>query len=202
MSDFIRVEIDDRQVQEKLKKLAKKVSDLTPFFREAAGILAEAVDVNFEGEGRPERWRPLASATIKARSRKGHWPGPILNVSGSRGLVGSITRHYDAHSAIVGTNKVYGPIHQFGGEIQVGARTQNIHLRTEHFDARSGRWAEGGKEGARQRTRFARSLNATHGMKVDVGAHTVKIPARPFLALDDDDRQELLDAMRRHLSRQ
>lgn len=122
MSDFIRAEIDDRQIQETLRKLAKKVSDLTPFFREAAGILAEAVDENFEGEGRPERWRPLAPATIKARSRKGHWPGMILNISGSRGLVGSITRHYDAHSAIVGTNKVYGPIHQFGGRTGRGRR--------------------------------------------------------------------------------
>lgn len=148
MTDFIQVSIDDRELQRTLKRLERRVADLTPFFREAAGILAESVDANFEAEGRP-KWRPLAPSTIRQREKKGHWPGPILAVRGD--LVRSITRHYDAHSAVVGTNKIYARIHQLGGF-------------------------------------------AGRGRKV-------VIQARPFLTLGDDERGDLLEAMRRHLSR-
>jgi phage virion morphogenesis protein len=116
---MIEIKIDDRELQRTLHRLARRVSDLTPFFLEAEGILAESVDANFEAEGRP-KWRPLAPSTIKQRAKRGHSPGPILAVRGD--LARSITRHHDAHSAVVGTNKVYARIHQFGGWAGRGQR--------------------------------------------------------------------------------
>lgn len=56
----------------------------------------------------------LAKPTVKQRSKKGYWPGRILQVRGE--LAASITSKYDENSAVVGTNKAYAAIHQFGGD--------------------------------------------------------------------------------------
>lgn len=125
MSEFIEVKIDDKQLQQALKKLTDKTSDLRPLMQNIAGALEDSVEENFEKEGRP-KWQKLAKSTIKQRSKKGHWPGRILQVQGD--LASSITSYYDSNSAIVGTNKVYAAVHQFGGKagrnkkVQIPAR--------------------------------------------------------------------------------
>jgi phage virion morphogenesis protein len=81
--------------------------------RVAAGIMADSVEENFEGQGRP-KWRSLAASTVRQRSKEGSWPGKILQRSGS--LAQSVTRHSDATSATVGTNKNYAAIQHFGGQ--------------------------------------------------------------------------------------
>ena len=75
--------------------------------------MMDSVEENFEKESRPDKWTPLAKPTIKQRTKKGYWPGRILQVRGD--LAASITSKYDENSAVVGTNKVYAVIHQFGG---------------------------------------------------------------------------------------
>lgn len=113
MSDFIEIKIDDKQLQQALNRLADKTSDLRPLMQNIAGILEDSVEENFEQEGRP-KWKELAKPTIKQRRKKGYWPGRILQMRGE--LASSITSSYDSNSAIVGTNKVYAAIHQFGGK--------------------------------------------------------------------------------------
>lgn len=56
--------------------------------------------------------------------------GKTLVLEGERGgLLGSITHQVDGDSVQVGTNKVYGRIHQFGGTIQRrGAHAVPLHL--------------------------------------------------------------------------
>ena len=110
---MIEIKIDDKEVISLLKKLSKKVNDMTPVMQIIAGIMHDAVEENFEKEGRP-KWPSLAPATIKQRAKKGHWPGKILQQSGQ--LAASISRRATSNSAIVGTNKVYAAIHQFGGK--------------------------------------------------------------------------------------
>jgi len=79
-----------------------------------AGFMADSVEENFKQEGRPEQWVELAESTIKQRKKKGYWPGKILQMRGE--LAASITSAYDETSAVVGTNKEYAAIHQFGGQ--------------------------------------------------------------------------------------
>lgn len=113
MSDFIEVKIDDKQLQQALNKLTDKCSDLRPLMQNIAGTLEDSVEENFENEGSP-KWKELSKVTIKQRKKKGYWPSRILQVSGE--LASSITSSYDSSSAVVGTNKVYATIHQFGGK--------------------------------------------------------------------------------------
>jgi phage virion morphogenesis protein len=113
MSDPIEIKIDDKEIQQLLNKLAAKTKNLRPLMKNIAGIMMDGVEENFDKEGRPDKWTPLAKSTIKQRTKKAYWPGKILQMRGE--LAASITSKYDDNSAIVGTNKVYAAIHQFGG---------------------------------------------------------------------------------------
>lgn len=96
--------------------------------------MADAVEENFKQEGRPE-WTKLKDSTIKLRTQKGYWPGKILQTRGE--LAASITSNYDESSAIVGTNKVYAAIHQFGGDAGRNKKTKieaRPYLKLEEKD--------------------------------------------------------------------
>lgn len=78
-------------------------------------------------------------------------------------LKASVVQLYDPTSAVVGTNLVYAAIHQFGGK----TRPHVIRARNKkalHFNGR-----------------FAKSVNHPGS----------DIPARPFLALTEEDSVEL-----------
>ncbi|OGI31331.1 MAG: phage virion morphogenesis protein [Candidatus Melainabacteria bacterium RIFOXYA12_FULL_32_12] len=113
MNDFIEIRVDNEELQRALNQLTQKTSNLRPLMRNIAGILEDSVEENFDKEGRSDKWTLLAKSTIKQRTKKGYWPGKILQMRGE--LAASITSKYDDNSATVGTNKVYAAIHQFGG---------------------------------------------------------------------------------------
>lgn len=118
---MIEIKIDDKDVKGLLNELLNRVKDLSPVMRNIAGIMHNAVEENLKQEGRP-KWKPLSSKTIKAREKKGYWPGKILQMRGE--LASSITSKYDSSSAMVGTNKVYAGIHQFGGKAGRGRKVE------------------------------------------------------------------------------
>ncbi len=126
MSDPIEIRIEDRELTSLLFKLSQKAVNTAPLMRNIAGIMQDSVEENFEKEGRPDKWQKLKPSTIKQRTKKGYWPGRILQRRGE--LAASITSKYDKHSAIVGTNKIYAAIHQFGGDAGRGGKVK-IHAR-------------------------------------------------------------------------
>jgi len=113
MDEPIEIKIDNKELNQVLDKLFEKTTDLKPLMKSIAGTMADAVEENFKQEGRPE-WAKLKDSTIKLRTQKGYWPGKILQMRGE--LAASITSNYDESSALVGTNKEYAAIHQFGGK--------------------------------------------------------------------------------------
>ncbi len=115
---MFEIKVDDRGVAQVLRKLVKKAEDLSPVMSTIAGIMADAVEENFEKEG--PGWSKLAASTVRQRARKGHWPGKMLQVSGQ--LAASISKKWDSRSARVGTNKAYGAIQHLGGKAGRGHR--------------------------------------------------------------------------------
>lgn len=77
----------------------------------------------------------------------------------------------------VGTNVIYAAIHQLGGTINIPARQQELHFRT---NKRTGQ------------QRFSKAKRATSSKTASIGAHTVTMPARPWLGIDDDDAREII----------
>lgn len=122
MSEPIEIRIDDAELQKNLQRLAERAENLRPLMKNIAGIMEDSVEENFKQEGRPDKWQKLAKSTIKQRTKKGHWPGRILQVRGE--LASSITSYYDSYSAVVGTNKVYAAIHQLGGNAGRGKKVK------------------------------------------------------------------------------
>ena len=135
--------------EDKLNNLRNKLSNMRPVLAGISNMMLDAVERNFANETDPEtglRWTPLAASTQRQRARKGK-TGKILQVTG--GLVASITPQYGNDYALVSTNKVYAPIHQFGGE--------------------AGR------------------------------NHKTSIPARPYLALSRQDKEDIVEAVKDYL---
>lgn len=115
----LTLRVDDTTLNAAFARLGNR--DLTPLMRSIAGIMADAVEENFAQEGRP-KWLPLKPSTIKQRTRRGYWPGRILQQRGQ--LAASISAQSDATSAVVGTNLVYAAIHQLGGYAGRGRKTR------------------------------------------------------------------------------
>lgn len=169
MPDNIKIEINDEELIKELKRLAAKTKDMTPIMRKISAKMHYAVEENFATEGARlgKNWADLNHFTKEQRSNLGKYPGAILNRSGSSGLIGSITSRYDNNSAMVGTNKVYAAIHQFGGTIKPKkGQYLTIPIKTK------------GKK------------------KKFIKLKQVRIPARPFLALNNDDVNNILKIVR------
>lgn len=122
MDKPIEIKIDNKELNQVLDRLFEKTSNLRPLMKNIAGIMADAVEENFKQEGQPDKWEELKKVTIKIRSKKGYWPGKILQMRGE--LAASITSEYSESSAIVGTNKSYAAIHQFGGKAGKGKKAK------------------------------------------------------------------------------
>ncbi|OHD80493.1 MAG: phage virion morphogenesis protein [Spirochaetes bacterium RIFOXYC1_FULL_54_7] len=103
-----------------LPKVAGAMRDLTPCMRQVAGILMDSMEENFAQQGRP-KWTALKASTIRQRVKLRKWPGQIL-IRSQAGLKASISTRSDANSATIGTNKVYGRIHQKGGQAGRGRK--------------------------------------------------------------------------------
>ncbi len=135
MSDNIEIRIDNKAVEEALLKVASKCEDLRPLMKNIAGIMADAVEENFEQEGQPDKWQELAESTIKKRKKAKHWPGKILQVEGQ--LTTSVTTQYDNESAVIGSNLAYAAIHQLGGQAGKGKKVSipaRPYLKIENIE--------------------------------------------------------------------
>lgn len=121
---MITLRVDDSKVIALLGDLKARAGNVRPVMSEIGDIVISSVEKNIEVGGRyssPEswkggtrKWKGLSSATIKQRTKKGYWPGKILQQTGS--MAGSLSKKVGNNSVIVGTNKVYGAIQQFGGK--------------------------------------------------------------------------------------
>lgn len=104
---MIKIEYDDRPVLDALQDLQRRMDDMTPAMRDITGVMADAAERAFETESDPatgRQWDALTATTVALRGGDAR---PILNRSGGRGLVGSISTDYGDDYAVIGTNKVY-----------------------------------------------------------------------------------------------
>lgn len=116
---LVKLKIEDQELQELLDRVMSHMTDMTPVTREIGEIVTESVQRNFEEHRAPDgtAWTPLAPSTVKQRAKKGRSATDILILN--RILMGSIHPTPRKKSVEVGTNIVYGAVHQFG----IGARS-------------------------------------------------------------------------------
>ncbi|EKN3971082.1 phage virion morphogenesis protein [Yersinia enterocolitica] len=163
MGGSIGIKFNVTDFERSLGELISKLEHRGPLMRELAAAMGDAVEENFKNQGRPA-WMGWSPAYAKKRAG-----GQILQLSGR--LAASTVQESDNDSASVGTNSVYGPIHQFGGEIKRKARKQDMHFRQK----------KNGEVG----NRFVKKSKSNFVQTAAVGAYTIKMPARPFLHLTE-----------------
>lgn len=177
MSYAIKYDIGD--FERSLGDLIKKLENREPLMREMAAAMGDAVEENFASQGRPDwmGWSP-------AYARKRHG-GKILQKSGR--LAASITQYSTNDEATVGTNVKYARIHQEGGEISIAARSQKAYYR-QNKDGSVG-------------NRFVKKSRANFEQWNTIGAYKIKMPARPFLHLTEDDVERMENTAEQYLKR-
>lgn len=161
-----------------LGDLLARIENAEGFYQKVGGIAAASAGQNFDDERGPDGtpWVRLKPKTIAARIRKGQNPRGILRASG--GLRGSL--HYETKSdqVEIGTSAHYSAIHQLGGTIQMPARAAKIYRKIDPATGKPGR-------------RFVPRDHADHVADVAIPAHSITIPARPFLGLGSDDIRDI-----------
>ncbi|MGO1000845.1 phage virion morphogenesis protein [Lysobacter sp. CA196] len=135
---WLDARIDDGRVIQALDRLERAGLDRTPAMRKIAGTLAAETEKNFEAQGRPD-WTPLAEVTLQRRAdrinsgldgkRKRRKPieaaaGNFTLLQDSGQLAASVTTDFDAHTAVIGSNKVYAAIQQLGGKAGRGRKVE------------------------------------------------------------------------------
>lgn len=142
-----------------------------PMYEDIGASLVTSTQKRFEDGRAPDGnpWPP--SMRVRAHG------GKTLVLS--RRLELSQTSIASDNGVEVGTNVVYAAIHQLGGVIQKAAHR---HTTYRKYDARKDELS----------TRFVKKSKSNFAEEVTIPAHSVTIPARPFLGLDDDDLREIV----------
>ncbi|OPY07247.1 MAG: Phage virion morphogenesis family protein [Syntrophaceae bacterium PtaB.Bin095] len=108
----ITIRIEDKPVMDALNRLARKMGDLSPALRAIGEDLVKSTEARFDSQGPAPDGKPWAALSPATLKRKQH--SKILTELGH--LRGSIrSQLFGTHGVAVGTNKVYGAIHQLGG---------------------------------------------------------------------------------------
>lgn len=120
-----QVTAQDAALRAALTRLARATDTAAPLMADIARVLFNEAEQTFIDQADPwgRAWHPLAAATVESREKAGTWPGKILQVHGQ--LASSLGRSSGNDYAEVSLGKVYGAIHQFGGEAgRAGARVE------------------------------------------------------------------------------
>jgi phage virion morphogenesis protein len=102
------VEIDDADAKAALAEAIKLGVNMTPITQAWAGVMAARVAHAFMSGQSPDgkAWAPLKLRSGQPLRDTGHLAGKAR------------TTRYDAVEAIIGTNLLYAPVHQYGATIK------------------------------------------------------------------------------------
>jgi phage virion morphogenesis protein len=115
----VDIQIQAPEVSMALMRLQARILNPRSMMASISAELLSLTEKAFQNEGSPDKWKSLASSTIRNRTKKGTWPGKILQVS-TAGLAASVTPthgdHFAGISAGAGKSAKYAMIQQFGGK--------------------------------------------------------------------------------------
>ncbi|MBL0142658.1 MAG: phage virion morphogenesis protein [Betaproteobacteria bacterium] len=153
----ILIEVRDEQVTRLLSRLSELGTNLRPAMNAIGEAVVNSTRLRFAESAAPDgsAWKPLAFATLIARSRRGRRGSRIVSVGSGQPLLdtgqlrNSISFGASDREVVIGTPLSWSRVHQFGGQAGRG--------------------------------------------------HKVRIPARPFLGISQEDRAEITAILADHL---
>lgn len=179
MSVLLHTSVKDGGLRSALQRMKALGESPRPIF-EAIAIYGEnSTRARFKNQVGPDgkKWTP---------SKRAKKTGGQTLVHSAR-LLRSQSHRSNASSAEWGSNVVYARIHQLGGDIERLAHSSWLRLRTNSRGALLRQQSD---------ERLAVFAKATHKRAVKrrytVGAHKIKMPARPYLGVNEQDGKEIL----------
>lgn len=201
----LRVELKDRQA---------RLADFSPLMKAIGLTIIRSTHRTFHEGGRPSKW-PVSMRV----ARDG---GSTMLKSGASGLLGSITAENDRKSVTVGTNKIYGRLMQLGGIIQpktkkaltiplteaAGKAAERVSSVREIPDLQFRPSKGGGPSGnsigvlgkVAKGTSKKKKYNKGDFLPMFALMRKVKIPPRPFLLLQREDIDYILEEYKKFLA--
>jgi phage virion morphogenesis protein len=172
----ITVIVDELDSPAKIARLDAALSEPKALLRELGEYLLGSTKDRFKSQLAPDGtgWQALTPRYLKRKHRN---KDKILTLRGH--LRSQIAYQLEGDATVaVGSALKYAAIHQHGGEISRQARQAEIFRKQN-------------KAGKLSRLFSKKKAKGAVATRVTIGAHTIKIPARPFLGLSDADRGEL-----------
>jgi phage virion morphogenesis protein len=171
----IQFEYDNQAVLARIRQIATTLGTPEPLLRDFGEVLLESTEQRFSTQQSPDGvpWQALSP---RYQMRKHLNADKILTLRGYLG--GGMRYQVSGDTLAVGTNSKYGAIHQFGGEIHIAARSQQVYFKQD-------------KSGEVGRL-FVKKAKSNFAQWVTIGAYTIKIPARSFLGVSQADEAAML----------
>jgi phage gpG-like protein len=115
MAVDVKIRIELNGVDRKLKEMGK-LDDLSTPLRQAGTYMEKSIGTRF----RVANWKPLSPATIKRHPHRAG--GKPLNDSGrlKKSVTSQAIKRVSKRKLQYGTNLVYAPLHNFGGQTKFG----------------------------------------------------------------------------------
>lgn len=176
----ITAQLDYEALATALERLQHVGGNMKLVYKDIGEYLEQSTKARFDAEvdpdGRP--WEPLAQATLKRKRAN-----TILQEKGY--LKGLIRYKETSDKLLVGSDRVYAAIHQFGGKVDMPARSQQVYFKRNRDGSVGNRFT------SKRRSDFAQWAS--------MAAYSIEIPARPFLGLSLADRAKILSILLKHI---
>lgn len=178
-----RIEWDSAEATEMLGEAIQRLDNPAPLWQTIIEYLTRVHRARFKAQVAPDGtpWTPLSPAYQRRKHKNRN---RILTFRGY--LSGTLRGQYDATGLEFGTDRPYGAAQHFGAEIQRPATTRDVFFR-QRKDGRVG-------------NRFVKRTKSNFAQSVNVGAYTIKIPARPWLGTNEEQDDHLLELTRNYLA--
>lgn len=178
----IRIEVDAKRASQAVSGAAEALQDPKPMLRDIYEELIRIHRQRFNNQKAPDGkpWQALSPRYKKSKKKN---QNKILTRDSD--LQGSLRGLIDDDGLLFGTNIVYGAIHQFGGQIKRKARTASVFFK-QRRDGSVG-------------NRFVKKSKSDFAQDVNIGAHTVTMPARPWLGTSVQDDANITKIALRYL---
>ncbi|MBF0546218.1 MAG: phage virion morphogenesis protein [Candidatus Riflebacteria bacterium] len=187
-SNGIKIDVDDKEVREYLKLLEQKLSNLGPPFKAIATYLRNSTKLRFTNQAGPDgaMW-PTSKRASKDKGEREDKGQTLVDTGRLRSSITSKTsvnqiENIEKTSIEFGTNVIYAAMMQYGCAKGKYSKT----IKVKQFKRR--------KAGKKRRTLTVKE----HDRRAVIPWGN--IPPRPFLGINKDDADEILNLMNDFIS--
>ncbi|MBL4838385.1 MAG: phage virion morphogenesis protein [Kordiimonadaceae bacterium] len=176
-------EIDSAEVRSAIGQVVHELGNPAPLFQIIIEYLHRAHRNRFIAQRSPDNkaWQALSPRYLKRKHKNRN---KILHLRGH--LRNTLRGQYDDAGLEFGTDRVYGAIHHFGGDIKKSAAQREVFFK---------------RTKAGVGNRFVKKASSNFAQQVNVGAHSITMPARPWLGTSKKDNQQILLKTQRYLQK-